>query len=94
MKEVGNVQELTDKVKEVTAEKEELQKENAALKHNNMLLSKLGALIDPLDIVFNGSKTLHGLDEGGVETQQRFLMQSMCDTAYFCSFILTELNYF
>jgi hypothetical protein len=41
-------------------------KENAALKHSNMLLSKLGALIDPLDIVFNGSKTLHGLDEGGV----------------------------
>ena len=41
-------------------------KENAELKHSSMRLSKLGALIDPLDVVFNGSKTLHGLDEGGV----------------------------
>ena len=41
-------------------------KASAALKPSSMRLSKLGALIDPLDIVFNGSKTLHGLDEGGI----------------------------
>ena len=40
--------------------------ENDALQHSSMRLSKLGSLIDPLDVVFNGSKTLHGLDEGGV----------------------------
>eukprot|EP01043_Picozoa_sp_COSAG02_P032701 COSAG02_NODE_2196_length_9548_cov_2.748227_7_plen_276_part_00 len=40
--------------------------ENTMVKYSSMLLSKLGSLIDPLDIVFNGSKTLHGLDEGGV----------------------------
>ena len=39
---------------------------SAALKPSSMRLSKLGSLIDPLDIVFNGSKTLHGLDEGGI----------------------------
>ena len=41
-------------------------KASAALKPSSMRLSKLGSLIDPLDIVFNGSKTLHGLDEGGI----------------------------
>lgn len=38
--------------------------ENAALKHSSMRLDKLGALIDPLDVVFNGSKTLHGVQSG------------------------------
>ena len=40
--------------------------ENAALRHRNMRLSKLGSLIDPLDVVLNGSRSLHGVDETGV----------------------------
>jgi hypothetical protein len=31
-----------------------------------MRLSKLGSLIDPLDVVLNGSRSLHGVDETGV----------------------------
>eukprot|EP01044_Picomonas_judraskeda_P000772 COSAG03_NODE_37_length_17551_cov_15.651444_16_plen_924_part_00 len=40
--------------------------ENAILQHRDMRLSKLGTLIDPLDVVLNGSRSLHGVDERGV----------------------------
>jgi hypothetical protein len=41
-------------------------RESTALNHSAMMLEKLGRPVAPLDVVVNGSRTLHGLTLGGV----------------------------